>query len=85
MARGFLPASQQGILQTLISFPISAAFPELAEGFCNCRQRSLSTLDILPSKSFSFHPKLLTASVKGITQNKFIHHGLKPLVIPLLG
>jgi hypothetical protein len=70
MARGFLPASQQGILQTLVSFPISAAFPELAEGFCNCRQQTLCALDILSLKNFSLHSKLLTASVKDMPQNK---------------
>jgi hypothetical protein len=46
MASGVLPASQQGILQELVSFPLSAAFPERAKGFCNCLQQPLCALDL---------------------------------------
>jgi hypothetical protein len=85
MASGVLPARQQGILQTLVSLPISAALQECANGFCNCWQQPLCALDILSPKGFSLHqitklnlqplynPEkniLLTASVKGIPQNK---------------
>jgi hypothetical protein len=69
MASGVQPASQQGILQKLISFPISASFPERDGGLYHCRQLPPCTPDILPPEGFSLHPKLLTASVKGITQN----------------
>jgi len=85
MASGVLPARQQGILQALVFFPVSAALQECAGGFCDCRQQPPCTLDILPPKGFSLHPKaklnlqplynpekniLLTAFVKGIPQNK---------------
>jgi len=81
MASGVLPARQQGILQTLVAFLVSASFPERAEGRYHCWQQAPCTLP----KVFSLPPKaklnlqplynsekniLLTASVKVIPQNK---------------
>jgi len=47
MARGVLPASQQGILQALVSFPVSVSFLERAEGLYHCRQKVHCTFNLL--------------------------------------